>query len=176
MTLQTVPTRTARLWMLGERTIDALDWLKPVAQLASRIYVAGVFFRSGLTKLHDWSTTLALFTDEYHVPLLNPTVAAFMATGGEIGLSVLLVAGLFGRFAAAGLSVINIVALISLMDVPDAALMGHVFWAALLGFLVLWGPGALSLDRWLIPWLRAWALGDEAAPPEAATPRISRAA
>ena len=172
MTLRTAPTLRARLWLLGERAIDALDWLKPVAQLAARVYVAGVFFRSGLTKLHDWGTTLALFADEYHVPLLSPEVAAFLGTGGELGLSVLLVAGLFGRFAAAGLSVINIVALVSLMDVPDAALMGHVFWAALLGFLLLWGPGALSLDRWLTRRLRAWALGGKAAPADAAAPRI----
>ena len=179
MTLPTTPissTLAARFWMLGERAIAALDWLKPVAQLAARVYVAGVFFRSGLTKLHDWGTTLALFADEYHVPLLSPEVAAFLGTGGELGLSVLLVAGLLGRFAAAGLSVINIVALISLMDVPDAALMGHVFWAALLGFLVLWGPGALSLDRWLIPRLRAWALGGETTSVQAAARRISRVA
>jgi putative oxidoreductase len=175
MTLDTTPTRTARLWMLGERVIAALDWLKPVALLAARWYVAAVFLRSGMTKLHDWGTTLALFADEYHVPLLSPAVAAFLATGGELGLSVLLVAGLFGRFAAAGLSVINIVALISLMEVPDAALMGHVFWASLLGLLVLWGPGALSLDYWLIPRLRGWALGGKAVTPDVA-PRVSRVA
>lgn len=176
MTLNTAPTFTARLWLLGERAVAALDWLKPLAQLAARLYVAAVFLRSGLTKLHDWDTTLALFADEYHVPFLNPTVAAFLGTGGELGLSVLLIAGLFGRFAAAGLSVINIVALISLMDVPDAALMGHVFWASLLGFLVLWGPGALSLDYWLIRRLRAWALGSRAASADVAAPRISRVA
>ena len=175
MTLSTTPTLTARLWMLGERAIAALDWLKPVALLAARWYVAGVFFRSGLTKLRDWDTTLALFADEYHVPLLSPAVAAFLGTGGELGLSMLLVAGLFGRFAAVGLSVINIVALVSLMDVPDAALMGHVFWASLLGLLVLWGPGALSLDHWLTPRLRGWALGSKAATSDAA-PRISRVA
>src|SRR5882762_2276734 len=173
MTLNTASTLTAPLWMLRERVVAALDWLKPVAQLAARLYVAAVFFRSGLTKLHDWDTTLALFADEYHVPFLNPTVAAFLGTGGELGLSVLLVAGLFGRFAAAGLSVINIVALISLMDVPDAALMGHVFWASLLGFLVLWGPGALALDHWLIPRLRARALGGRAAAPTTITRRVA---
>ena len=176
MTLNTSPRLKARLWMLGERAVAVLDWLKPLAQLAARLYVAAVFFRSGLTKLHDWDTTLALFADEYHVPFLNPTVAAFLGTGGELGLSVLLVAGLFGRFAAVGLSVINIVALISLMDVPDAALMGHVFWASLLGFLVLWGPGALSLDHWLVRRLRGWALGSKVVAAEAAAPRISRVA
>jgi putative oxidoreductase len=177
MTLNTTPTLAARFWMFGERAIAALDRLKPLVQLAARFYVAAVFFRSGLTKLHDWDTTLALFADEYHVPFLNPTVAAFLGTGGELGLSVLLVAGLFGRFAAAGLSVINIVALISLMDVPDAALMGHVFWASLLGFLVLWGPGAVSLDHWLVPRLRNWALGSgKGIAADAAAARISRVA
>ena len=171
MTLNTTATLPARLWRLGERAIAALDWLKPLAQLGARIYVAGVFFRSGLTKLHDWDTTLALFSDEYHVPLLNPTLAAYLGTGGELVLSVLLVAGLFGRFAAAGLSILNIVALISLMDVPDAALMGHVFWASLLGFLLLWGPGALSLDFWLIPRLRARVVGDIATPADGGAAR-----
>ena len=106
-----------RFWTLGERAVGALDHIKPLAQLGARWYVASVFFRSGLTKLHDWDITLALFSDEYHVPLLNPTVAAYLATSAELGLSALLVLGLFGRFAAAGLSVLNVVAVISLMDI-----------------------------------------------------------
>ncbi|MEP7102700.1 MAG: DoxX family protein, partial [Burkholderiales bacterium] len=132
MTLTPSTSLPARLWLLSERAIGALQALQPFALLAARLYVASVFFRSGLTKLHDWDTTLALFSDEYHVPLLNPTVAAFMGTGAELALPVLLVLGLFGRFAAAGLTILNIVAVISLMDVPDAALMGHMFWGSLL--------------------------------------------
>jgi len=159
MTMTIAAALRARLWRLGERCLKALDWLRPLAQLAARIYVGSVFFRSGLTKIHDWGTTLALFQDEYMVPLLNSSVAAYLATGAELVFPVLLVAGLFGRFAAVGLSVLNIVALISLMDVPDTALMGHAFWGSLLGFIVLWGSGVLSVDRWLIPRLRAWALG-----------------
>jgi len=93
------------------------------------------------------------------VPLLNPTVAAFLGTGAELVLPVLLVLGLFGRPAAAGLMALNVVAVISLMDVPDAALMGHVFWGSLLFALLLWGPGPLSLDKRVTPWLRSRIVG-----------------
>ena len=61
---------------------DALDRLmnsfqSPAAVLA-RLYVAQIFFASGLTKLRDWDITLALFTDEYKVPLLSPEIAALL--------------------------------------------------------------------------------------------------
>ena len=150
------PFALPRLWTLAERGVGTLDLLRPVAQLVARLYVAAVFFRSGLTKLRDWGSTLALFQDEYHVPLLNPTVAAFMGTGAELALPVLLVAGLFGRFAAAGLSILNVVAVLSLADIPEAALQGHVFWGSLLAALLLWGPGKISLDAFLLPRVRAW--------------------
>ena len=159
MTVDTTPSPAARLWLLGERLTNALTWLQPLALLAARWYVAAVFFRAGLSKLRDWDSTLALFADEYRVPLLNPTAAAFLGTGAELVLPVLLVLGLFGRAAAAGLTVLNVVAVISLMDVPDAALMGHVFWGSLLFALLLWGPGPLSLDKRMVPWLRGRIIG-----------------
>ena len=149
------PSPLVRLWSFGELAISALDALRPLAQLAARVYVGSVFFRAGMSKLRDWDSTLALFIDEYHVPLLDPTVAAFMGTGAELALPVLLVAGLFGRVAAAGLSVLNVVAVLSLMDVADAALQGHLFWGSLLAALLLWGPGAWSLDFFVWPRLRA---------------------
>ena len=154
------PNLPARLWALGERAIALLHSLQPAALLLARCYVASVFFRSGLTKLNDWETTLALFVDEYHVPLLSPTVAAYLGTAAELALPVLLVAGLGGRFAAAGLFVLNIVAVLSLAEIADAALQQHVFWGSLLAALVLWGPGRWSLDRLLAPPLRARMFGD----------------
>jgi len=156
------PLRTgpfARLWSAGERAVAALERLQPAGQLLARLYVAGVFFRSGLTKLRDFDTTVALFMDEYHVPLLDPTVAAVAGTAGELLLPGLLALGLAGRFAAAGLSVVNVVAVLSLAEVADAALQGHVFWGSLLAVLLLWGPGRWSLDRWAVPALRARTLG-----------------
>jgi putative oxidoreductase len=139
---------------LVRRAIAALERLQPLAQLAARVYVGQAFFFSGLTKLRDWDTTLLLFADEYHVPLLPPELAACMGTAGEIGLPVLLVLGLAGRFAAAGLSVVNVVAVLSLADIAPAALQQHQFWGSLLIALLLWGPGRWSVDARLA---RAWA-------------------
>lgn len=138
--------RGQALWRLVE---VLLQKLQAPAQLAARCYVGLVFFRSGLTKLRDWDITLALFQDEYHVPLLSPDVAAAAGTAGELVLPVLLVLGLAGRFAAAGLSVVNVVAAISLVDIAETALTQHQFWGSLLLALLLWGPGGWSVDAWL---------------------------
>src|SRR5258705_450908 len=156
------PTTTsliAKLWHLSERGIHGLNALQPAAQLLARLYVASVFFRSGLVKIHDFDTTIALFMDEYHVPLLNPTIAAYMGTTAELALPVLLVLGLGGRFAAAGLFILNAVAVLSLMDVAPAAFQQHMFWGSLLAALLLWGPGRWSVDRFTAPWLRQRVLG-----------------
>jgi putative oxidoreductase len=137
-----------RLWA---RFVALLEALQPLAQLAARLYVAQVFFMSGLTKVRSWHVTVALFTDEYHVPLLPPEVAAAMASAGELALPVLLVLGLGGRFAALGLFVINAVAVISYPALEEAAVQQHVFWGSLLVGLALWGPGRWSLDRFIAP-------------------------
>nr|WP_297355382.1 DoxX family protein [uncultured Caldimonas sp.] len=131
------------------RFVVLLESLQPAAQLAARLYVAKVFFFSGLTKLRDWEITVALFTDEYQVPLLSPELAALLGTAGELVLPVLLVLGLAGRFAALGLFVVNIVAVISLPEIAEAAFQQHVFWGSLLLGLALWGPGRWSADRLL---------------------------
>ncbi len=133
------------------RLSEPLEKIAFVAQAAARLYVAWVFFASGLTKLQDWETTLFLFEYEYSVPLLPFSTAAFMATAGEILLPVLLVAGLGSRFAAAGLFIINIVAVISLEEVPTAALYLHYIWGILLLQLLIWGGGLLSIDSWTAP-------------------------
>jgi putative oxidoreductase len=157
----TTTSLLARLWALSERAIGGLEALQPAALLLARICVAEVFFRAGLTKLADWDTTLALFADEYHVPLLDPALAAWLGTGAELALPVLLVLGLGGRVAAAGLFVLNAVAVISLTDIAPAALQQHLFWGSLLAVLLLWGPGRWSLDRVAAPWLRRRVFGGQ---------------
>lgn len=125
----------------------AVSHLQSLALLAARLYVAQVFFLSGLTKLRDWSATTALFNDVYQVPLLPPALAAYLGTAGELVLPVLLVLGLGGRVAALGLFIVNAVAVVSLAEIAEPALMQHVFWGSLLLGLVLWGPGRWSVDQ-----------------------------
>ncbi len=126
-----------------------LLWFQHLGSLAARLYVAKVFFSAGLTKIQDWDTTLFLFEEEYHVPWLSYDVAAYLGTVGELVFPLLLVAGLGSRFAATALSVVNVVAVISLQDIAPAALYLHVIWGLLLAHIAIYGAGKLSVDYWL---------------------------
>lgn len=137
---------------LARRYYTASHWpeyLAPLFDLGLRLFLANVFFKSGLTKIQNWDSTLYLFSDVYSVPLLPPEFAACLATGAELGLSVLLVFWLFGRFAAAGLSVLNVVAVISFADLSDAGINQHISWGILLGVLLIISRGQWSVDAWL---------------------------
>lgn len=150
MTSSTVQLRNKALPLL-QAVQTFLTYLQAPAALAARIFVGMAFFRSGLTKIDDWGTTLALFTDEYHVPLLSPHVAAVAGTFAELFFPVLLILGLFGRLSAISLFCVNIFAVVSLSEIAPAALQQHQFWGALLMALVLWGPGKWSVDAWWWP-------------------------
>ncbi len=154
MTTSSQPLWLERGFNAWDRLTRFLNSLQPLAALLARLYIAQVFFLSGLTKLRDWEITVALFTDEYKVPLLPPAAAAFMGTAGELVLPVLLVLGLGGRFSALGLFVVNAVAVISLSEIAPAALQQHVFWGALLAGLAIYGLGPWVLDRLLGPRFR----------------------
>ena len=137
------------------RTLTSLaDHLQPLALLALRLYVSSVFFRAGIIKVSDWSATLALFHDEYKVPLLPPDLAACVGAFGELAFPVLITLGLAGRLGAAGLFVVNAMAVISYpqlwgFDCP-AGIHSHFYWGSLLLGLVVFGPGKLSLDELIL--------------------------
>lgn len=142
--------RIPRQW--HSRLVGLLEWLQAPALLTARLYVAHVFFMSGLESLRSWDATLYLYEYEFHVAVLPPHVAAVMGTAGEVLLPPLLALGLFGRFGALGLSVVNAVALLSYMYALQApAIMFHVIWGILLIVVALWGPGKWSIDHlWAI--------------------------
>jgi len=132
---------------LYNQIFDLNQYLAIPAVLLARLYIAKVFFISGLTKIQDWDSTLDLFEYEYAVPVLPYEIAAWAGTAAELILPVLLAVGLLTRFSAFGLFFVNIVAVISLVDIPPAALNEHLFWGALIAMIFFQGGGLLSADR-----------------------------
>ena len=126
--------------------IRGLDALAPIGDLVIRLWVANVFWKSGLTKIQSVETTLQLFRYEYSVPLLPPEVAAYLSMFAELAFSALLAVGLAGRLSAAALFFVNIVAVISYPALEAAGLIQHQLWGLLLLVPLLHGPGKLSLD------------------------------
>lgn len=134
--------------------VRALDLLAHFFALYLRLWVGWVFLKSGLLKIESWDSTLSLFQDEYKVPLLPPTLAAYAGTFGELFFPVLLILGVAGRLSAIGLSAVNALAVISyahvlLAEGAEALARQHYLWGLGLLVLVFYGPGAISIDKLL---------------------------
>jgi putative oxidoreductase len=134
-----------------------------VVALLARFSIAAVFWNSGQTKVSGFAlnivsgefelgwprlsdSALALFQDEYRLPLLAPAVAAPMAAFAEHLFPLLLLLGLATRFSA--LALLGMTAVIQIFVYPGAYAT-HGIWAALLLLLASQGAGALSVDHWL---------------------------
>jgi putative oxidoreductase len=116
--------------------------------IAARIGIATTFLRSGLQKLDGWNNgnTLALFTDEYKLPVIPPEIAAYMATALELSMPVLILSGFLTRFAA--LALLGMTLVIEIFVYPNA-FDTHGVWAAALLYLMKYGAGTLSLDNFI---------------------------
>src|SRR3990167_3660196 len=90
--------------------INAFNYVSPLGDLLARIWVAQIFFFSGLVKVQSWQVTLMLFEHVYHVPLLPSYLAAVLGTGAELILPILLVLGLGGRFLILIFFILNAIA------------------------------------------------------------------
>lgn len=116
--------------------------------LAARIGIGAIFWFSGRTKVDGWlqvsDGAIALFADEYRLPLIAPAVAAHLAAYAEHALPLLLFIGLGTRLAALGL--LGMTAVIQLFVYP-AAWPTHLSWAVILLLLLRYGPGRWSLDH-----------------------------
>jgi len=129
------------------------DPLRSLLLAATRAWVAWQFLKSGWLKLTGWETTVDLFRDEYRVPLLPPEAAALAGTAGELVFPVLLIAGLFTRWSAAGLFAVNLMAVASYWHVLgqegfEAARAQHLLWGYMLAVVVVFGAGRWSVDAW----------------------------
>jgi len=143
---QSSMARGAHLYAAG---VDLVLKLQSIFALVLRLYVARVFFTSGMIKLGNWTGTLGLFQNEYHVPLLPPTLAAYLGTAAEVGLPIFIALGLGTRAAALALFVFNIVAATSYPDLSPAGLKDHILWGTILLVTLFYGPGKIAVDEWI---------------------------
>ncbi len=127
--------------------------LYPFLDLAIRLWLAQLFWVSGVLKLANWDNALLLATYEYPVSWLDPATAAALGVAIEVIGPVLLALGLATRLAAIPLLILTLV-----IQFEYRALDQHLYWAALFGWYVVMGAGPISLDRLLAPGLAASAL------------------
>ena len=131
----------------------SMPFMETLALLFVRISLAGIFWRSGRTKVDEGSwltvsdTAKFLFEEEYKGVPLPPEFAAYMATYAEHLFPVLLVIGLFTRVSA--LALLGMTMVIQIFVYPEAWWSVHMIWVALALMLIVRGGGGLSLDRLL---------------------------
>lgn len=142
-----VHARAAYALGIAERTL----W--PLLDLAIRWWIASIFWVSGLLKAANWQTALDLARNEYPVDWMDPVAAAYLGAAVEIVCPVFLVLGLGARLAAIPMLILSLVIQFNYKELPE-----HLFWAVLLGGIVLRGPGALSLDHAIAPTIRRVAI------------------
>jgi putative oxidoreductase len=144
----TVDHFRSALARIVQRAIAALDripyWF---IALAARFFPAAVFWQSGLTKVAGWHlkpSAITLFQNEYRLPLIDPTIAAYASAFSEHFFPILLVIGFATRFSA--LALLFMTAVIEIFVYPDAW-PTHGMWATCFLVVIARGPGSLSLDH-----------------------------
>ncbi len=143
------------VWIRGARLISSLiryaeAWLAPLLFLGIRLWMASIFFRSGLLKIQDLDGAIFLFSEVHPVPFLPPWLAAYLATTIELGCSALLALGLAARLAALPMLAMALV-IQFVVGAHDPAFYQteHYYWIFLLAMIITKGPGSLSLDHLL---------------------------
>jgi putative oxidoreductase len=131
----------------------SVPWIDAVMLLFVRFSLAGIFWRSGRTKVDEGSwlsvsdTAKFLFEEEYKGVPLPHEFAAYMATYAEHLFPVLLVIGLFTRLSA--MALLGMTMVIQIFVYPEAWWSVHMIWVALALVLIIRGGGSLSLDALL---------------------------
>lgn len=130
--------------------IRVFNALTPLGDLLARVWVAQIFFFSGIVKIQSWETTKMLFAHVYQVPLLPPHLAAILGTAAEIILPMMLLLGLGGRFLIFIFFCYNAICALSYHFLWTAegvaGLDQHINWGLLLMLMMFHGSGKWSLD------------------------------
>lgn len=131
-----------------DRLIEKLNQLfVPLLLLFCRLWVAWIFFKSGMVKYSSWDSTLYLFEYEYQVPILPWEMAAYLGTAAELILPIFIALGLFTRPMAAVLFVFNIMAVASYPLLWEKGFYDHQLWGLMILINIVWGAGSLSVDK-----------------------------
>src|SRR2546429_4857929 len=143
-----------------QRTLGALNCIPygPIA-LSARVVPAAVFWQAGQTKVAGWHlkpSAIALFQNEYQLPLIDPTIVAYASAFSEHFFPILLVIGLATRFSA--LALLFMTAVVEIFVYPDAW-PTHGVWATCFLLVIARGPGALSLDHLIARQCTCWPTG-----------------
>ncbi|MBA4749694.1 MAG: DoxX family protein [Alphaproteobacteria bacterium] len=120
---------------------DKLNTLSFLPILGIRVWIGLVFWRSGKTKIADWAGTVALFKDEYKVPVIPPEIAAFLATSVELSAPIMVILGMGARFGALAMLLMTAVIEFTYMHFDV-----HVVWALMLSLIFFQGAGKASVD------------------------------
>ena len=147
LSLSHIPSSSAPVRII-RALVQAMDKIpQSFISLAARVFPAAVFWMSGQTKVDGFRITdsaIALFQDEYALPLIDPVIAAYLATFAEHFFPVLLVLGFASRFAA--LALFGMTAIIEIFVYPGAW-PTHGVWATCFLVVIARGPGIFSLDH-----------------------------
>ena len=133
------------------RTVLAGPYMEGVVLLVVRVALAGIFWRSGRSKIVEgtWlqisDATHYLFENDYSAVPLPASLAAPMAAYAEHAFPILLVLGLATRLSATALLAMTMV--IQIFVYPEAWWTVHIIWVALALVLITRGGGLFSLDH-----------------------------
>lgn len=178
------PTGVARVLSLGLRAAGITAFLAP---LLTRLVIGLAFFQTGRGKLENIENTVGFFT-ELGIPL--PELNAAFVSRLEYYGGFLLIVGLATRLTSALLGSTMVVALITadranfLKALEAGSELGltdvtPVMYGLFLLWLLLQGPGVVSLDALVVRWLGlgapvpADAASLPSPPPAAAPPAVS---
>ncbi len=132
----------------------------PILLLVIRIYMANIFWKSGVVKISNWNSTVYLFFHEYKVPFLPSEIAAYLATSIELIVPIFLILGILTRLAALPVFIMVIVIEFTFLELEI-----HYFWMMALATLMVFGGGSISLDRgifWIINFYKKYKRHEKA--------------
>lgn len=119
-------------------------WLMPILVLIMRLWMAKIWWYSGVSKIDSWQQTLYLFQYEYKTPFLPYEVSAYLATATELITPFMLLFGFATRLAT-----IPMLCMVAVIEFTYLQLAEHAYWAMLLGTILFYGPGFCSIDAFI---------------------------